>query len=90
MPDPSTEERSRLNFVVETDLQIPWPGRKELLFEIRSKELLLTSQLAQWYTSVEDELDPQKYLSRFVLQVEQAEALGWNLLKAAAESRLST
>ena len=89
MPDHTTEERPRLNFVVETKPYILQPGREEIVLQIRSRELRPTSP-PQWYTSVEDELDPQAYFSLFVLKVEHAEALAQTLLAVASESRNSS
>ena len=89
MPNQSTGERPRPNFIVSTELHLFEPRPELILFQIRSRELRPTSP-PQWYTSVEDELDLQEYFSLFVLKVEQVEALARTLLAVAAESRNSS
>ena len=75
-------------FIVRTELIIPNPSRPEVIsFRIYSK-VQRSPNPQRWYTSVEEELEPQEICSPlFVLHADGAEDLARNLLEIAGESR---
>ena len=75
-------------FLIRAELSIPLPSRPELIaFRIYSKRQRDPNP-QRWYTSVEEELEPQEISSPlYLLHPNAAEDLARNLLAITEDSR---